>query len=82
MTADELKRAEELLGGQEGPDAEDCERFTSRYGRSLIDIARLQPELVTALTDLEALLSKQAPEYAQSTVAANARAAIAKVAEQ
>lgn len=34
------------------------------------------PDLLSALTELEALLSEVAPEYAESTVAANARAAI------
>ncbi|UPT53172.1 hypothetical protein [Synechococcus phage Ssp-JY42] len=40
ITLRDLAEAEELLGGQWGPDAEDCERFTSRYGRALINLAR------------------------------------------
>ena len=40
------------------------------------------PDLLTALADLEALLVEVAPEYAESTVAANARAAIAKAPPQ
>ena len=39
-------------------------------------------DLLTALADLEALLVEVAPEYAESTVAANARAAIAKASPQ
>ena len=35
-------------------------------------------DILAALADLEALLVEIAPEYAESTVAANARAAIAK----
>jgi hypothetical protein len=37
LRAQDLERAEELLSD---PDAEDCERFASWYGRSLLDIAR------------------------------------------
>lgn len=37
MTEDELNRAEELLSD---PDSEDNERFASRYGHSLIALAR------------------------------------------
>lgn len=41
MTLDEIEAAERLLGSDlYGPDAEDCERFTSRYGRALLEIAR------------------------------------------
>ena len=36
------------------------------------------PDLLTAAADLLTLLVEVAPEYAESTVAANARAAIAK----
>ena len=46
MTPRDFKHAEELLSN---PDAEDCERFASWYGRTLLDAARNQADLVSAL---------------------------------
>jgi hypothetical protein len=37
VTPEDFERAEELL---RDPDGEDCERFSSRYGRELLTIAR------------------------------------------
>lgn len=46
MTEEDFQRARELL---RNPDAEDCERFSSRYGTELLDIAERQPALLAAL---------------------------------
>jgi len=49
---DELQQAESLLAA---PDAEDCERFASRYGSSLVAAAREYRELLEAVEGLGAL---------------------------
>lgn len=46
LSEQEIKRAAEFLVD---PDAEDCERFASRYGETLLDIARSLPALINAL---------------------------------
>jgi hypothetical protein len=48
VTPEDFKRAEELL---RDPDAEDCERFSSWYGRELLNIARA-PTLESAMQAL------------------------------
>lgn len=45
MSPEDLKMAEALLVE---PDAEDCERFSSRYGSQLLTSARSQAELLSA----------------------------------
>lgn len=58
MNTSDIDAAEALLGGAYGPDAEDCERFTSRYGAALIEIARGQAELLEALQYLSELYDR------------------------
>lgn len=72
MTPEDYMRAEELL---RDPDREDNERFASWYGRHLLDVAR---NGTAALRDLVALIENVAPEYAESTVVADARDVLAK----
>ncbi len=48
MTPEDFKRAEELLTD---PDYEDCERFASWYGHTLLDAARNQADLIAALQE-------------------------------
>lgn len=78
MTPDDFKRAREL---RQDPDSEDNERFASWYGEELLQIAESQPALLEALSDILDLFRSVAPEYEQSTVCANARAAVAKAVQ-
>jgi hypothetical protein len=52
VTPEDFKRAEELL---RDPDAEDCERFSSRYGRELLDTAKAYRNLLEAAEALGAM---------------------------
>lgn len=52
LTEDDIKRAEELL---DDPDAEDCERFASRYGNALLRTARALTGIVAAAQALGAM---------------------------
>lgn len=52
MTLDDLAKAEAFL---RDPDAEDCERFTSRYGSELIAIARSQDPMLGLIYLMQAL---------------------------
>jgi hypothetical protein len=72
MTAEDYKRAAELL---KDPDSEDNERFASWYGNHLLTVAQNASH---AIRDLVALIESVAPEYLESTVVANARAALAE----
>lgn len=49
MSPNDFKRAEELL---RDPDAEDCERFSSWYGRELLDTAKDAIEVVKGLMEI------------------------------
>jgi hypothetical protein len=72
MTPEDYKRCAELL---RDPDYEDCERVASGYGNHLLDVAR---STTAALRDLLALIESVAPEYAESTVASDARITLAE----
>jgi len=53
MSEADTRAAEDLLRG--GTDTEDCERFTSRYGRALLGIAAAYASLLSATQALGAM---------------------------
>ncbi len=57
MNADDINEAEALIA--DSPDYEDCERFASRYGQALIEIARSHSTLLAALKLAHALMDNQ-----------------------
>lgn len=68
-------RARDLL---RDPDAEDCERFASWFGHSLIERAGAADALVEAAYGLLAIIQSVCPEYDEAPVCAHARWAIAQ----